>query len=82
MNIAETEVRSIAIAKTCGCKDSKKIAYSFTDQYHTLCLGKKDIILAEIDACELLLKYAQDDSDRSAVEKEIAELRMALDLMP
>lgn len=82
MNIAETEVRSIAIAKTCGCKDSKKIAYTFTDQYHTLCLGKKDIILAEIDACERLLKYAQDDSDRMAVEKEIAELRMALDLMP
>ena len=82
MNIGETEVRSIAIAKTCGCKDPKKIAYSFTDQYHSLCLDKKDVITAEIDACERLLKYAQDDSDRRAVEKEITELRMALDLMP
>lgn len=82
MNIAETEVRSIINAKTCGCKDTKRIAYSFTDQYHSLCLDKKDVIMAEIDACEGLLKYTQDDSDRRAVEKEIAELRMALDLMP
>ena len=80
MNIAETEVRSIVVAKTCGCKDSKKIAYAFTDQYHSLCLGKKDVLMAEIDACERLLKYAED-SDRAAVEKEIAELKMALDLM-
>jgi len=80
MNIAETEVRSIIVAKTCGCKDSKKIAYAFTDQYHSLCLGKKDVLMAEIDACERLLKYAED-SDRAAVEKEIAELKMALDLM-
>lgn len=80
MNIAETEVSSIIVAKTCGCKDSKKIAYAFTDQYHSLCLGKKDVLMAEIDACERLLKYAED-SDRAAVEKEIAELKMALDLM-
>lgn len=81
MNIAETEVRSIIVAKTCGCKDSKKIAYSFTDQYHSLCLDKKDVLVAEMDACERLLKYVQDDSDRKAVEKEISELKMALDLM-
>lgn len=82
MNIAETEVRSIIVAKTCGCKDSRKVAYAFTDQYHSLCLDKKDVIMAEIDACERLLKYAQDEFDRRAVEKEITELRMALDLMP
>jgi hypothetical protein len=82
MNIAETEVHSVIIAKTCGCKDSKKVAYSFTDQYHSLCIDKTDVIMAEIDACERLLKYAQDESDRRAVEKEIMELRMALDLMP
>lgn len=82
MNIAETEVRSIIIAKTCGCKDSRKVAYTFTDEYHSLCLDKRDVIIAEIDACERLLKYAQDESDRRAAEKEIAELRMALDLLP
>lgn len=82
MNIAETEVRSIIVAKTCGCKDSKRIAYAFTDQYHSLCLDKKDVIMAEIDACERLSKYTQDSSDRHAVEKEIMELRMAVDLMP
>jgi hypothetical protein len=82
MNIVETEVHSIIIAKTCGCKDSRKVAYTFTDQYHSLCLDKKDVLMAEIDACERLLKYAQDETDRRAVEKEIAELKMALDLMP
>lgn len=82
MNIAETEVRSIIIAKTCGCKDSRKVAYTFTDEYHSLCLDKRDVIIAEIDACERLLKYAQDESDRRAAEKEIAELKMALDLLP
>lgn len=82
MNIAETEVRSIVIAKTCGCKDTRKIAYTFTDPYHSLCLDKKDVLMAQIDACERLLKYAQDESDRLVAEKELAELRMALDLMP
>ncbi len=82
MNIAETEVSSIIIAKTCGCKDTRKVAYTFTDEYHSLCLDKKDVIMAEIDACERLLKYAQDETDRRAIEKEITELKMALDLMP
>jgi hypothetical protein len=82
MNIAETEVLSIVIAKTYGCKDSRKVAYTLSDSYHSLCFDKKDVIMAEIDACERLLKYAQDETDRRAVEKEIAELKMALDLMP
>jgi hypothetical protein len=82
MNIAETEVRSMIIAKTCGCKDSRKVAYTFTDQYHSLCLDKRDVIMAEMDACERLLKYAQDETDRCVVEKEITKLKMALDLMP
>jgi len=34
-----------------------------------------------INACERLLKYAGDEYDRSSIEKEILELRLALDLM-
>ena len=52
------------------------------DGFHSLCLDKKDIVLAEIGACETLLQASRDESDRKAVEKEIAELKMALDLMP
>lgn len=81
MNIAETEVDSVIVARTCGCKDSgKKVTYSFTDPYHALCLDKKDIILAEVEACERLMKYGEE-SDRTVVKKEIADLRMALDLL-
>jgi hypothetical protein len=52
------------------------------DAFHSLCLDKKDILLAEIEACETLLRCSDEELDRKAVEKEIAELKMALDLMP
>jgi hypothetical protein len=44
-------------------------------------MGKKDIVSAQLEACERLLKYASERSDRVALEQEIRELRMALDLM-
>ena len=60
----------------------QKVTYSFTDSYHSLCIDKKDIISVELKACERLLKYTADNVDRGTIEKEIAELKMALDLMP
>ena len=46
---------------------------------------KKDIILAQIEACERLVKYAaeygRDQIDRQAIESEIDELKMVLDLI-
>ena len=51
------------------------------DAYHSLCLDKKDIIASELEACERLLKYTSDGTDRKTVGTEIAELKMALDLM-
>ena len=82
MNIALTEVDYDIVAKTCGCKDAKrKVTYSFVDSYHSLCKDKKDIILSEIQACEILLKYPRDENDTITVENEIAELRLALDLL-
>jgi hypothetical protein len=83
VNISGTEVPVRVIAKTCNCKgdNKKKVAYSFVDSYHSLCLDKKDIIYAELEACETLLKYAADQADRKTIESEISELRMALDLL-
>lgn len=82
MNIAQTEADVDIIAKTCGCKDKKrKITYSFVDSYHSLCRDKKDIILSEIQACERLLKYTTDENDKTIIEKEIAELKLTLDLI-
>jgi len=80
MNIVEEEDQIIE-ARTCG-DQNKRVAYKFMDGFHSLCLDKKDIVLAEIGACETLLRASRDESDRKAVEKEIAELKMALDLMP
>ncbi|MGB0004315.1 MAG: hypothetical protein WBP74_06625 [Nitrososphaeraceae archaeon] len=44
-------------------------------------MSKKEIILAQIQACERLLKYVTDENDMSILGKEVAELRLALDLM-
>jgi hypothetical protein len=90
MNITEGETPFNIVAKTCGCKDNdnnndntKKITYTFIDAYHGLYIDKKDIISAELQACERLLKdNSADEIDRRATEKEIAELKFALYLLP
>jgi hypothetical protein len=83
MNIAQNENESIVIiAKTCGCRSAGgKVTYVFVDQTHALYLDKKDIIQAEIEACEKLSKYTLDESDKRTIEKELSELRMSLDLL-
>jgi hypothetical protein len=82
VNIAHTEEDYDIVAKTCGCKDTKrKVTYSFVDSYHSLCRDKNDIILSEVQACERLLKYTRDDNDTLVLEKEIGELKLALDLL-
>lgn len=81
MNIVYKEPFKI-VAKTCGCKEKvKKVTYSFIDSYHSFCIDKRDIISAELEASERLLKYTADNADRETLEKEVAELEMALDLM-
>jgi len=68
-------------AKTCGCKDKQSVTYNFSESFHSLCLDKKDILEAEIQGCEKLLKYASEESTRAVIEKEIMVLRMALDML-
>ena len=82
MNIVYPEENPIT-ARTCGCreKNRQKVTYAFSQEFHSLCMDKKYIIQAEIEACERLLKYAIKDSERAIIEKEIAELKAALDLM-
>jgi len=82
MNIFSQESSDLVTAKTCGCKaDEKKITYAFSESFHSLCVDKKDIIEAEIQACERLSNYANNDSEKSIIGKEISDLRMALDLL-
>jgi hypothetical protein len=47
-----------------------------------LSVGKRDILVAQQDACEKLLKYTMDRSNRLAIELEIMELDVALELLP
>jgi hypothetical protein len=82
MNIANMEESLKIVAKTCGCKGkSKKVIYSFVDDSHGLCIDKKDIISAELEACERLMRYAVDKTDQETIKKEASELKMALDLL-
>lgn len=84
MNIFGSEVPALVVAKTCGSSNSghsRRVAYSFVDPYHEQTLDKKEILLAELNACERLLKYAGDPADRKAVEKEISDLKNILDLL-
>ena len=82
MNIITEEYDSPITAKTCGCKAKKRrVTYGFLNESHSLCFDKKDLLAAQLGACEKLSKYAADRDDLKAVEKEINELRMALDLM-
>lgn len=82
MNIFAEEYGSPVIAKTCGCKTNKrKVTYAFLSDTHSLCLDKKDLISAQVEACEKLSKYVNDEYDRLAVQREIRELKMALDLL-
>jgi hypothetical protein len=82
MNIGYTESLWNVVAKTCGCKEqNRKVIYSFIDIYHSLCIDKKDIISAELEACERLFKDVINKGDRQTIEKEIAQLKMALHLM-
>ena len=82
MNISYLETSTQMEAKTCVCHGKNiKIAYSFIDSYHSLCIDKKDIILGQINACERLLKYTSIQTDEDVITREIAELKMALDLL-
>lgn len=82
MNIANGEKDYDMVAKTCGCKNAKrKVTYLFIDSYHAICRDRKDIIFSEIQACERLLKYASDENDITVLQKEIGELKLALDLL-
>jgi hypothetical protein len=81
MNVTDAESPTI-LAKTCGCKEKYlKVTYFFIDSCHSLCLDKKDLIYAEIEACNRLSRYTRDEIDKKVIEKEIAELKMSLDLI-
>jgi hypothetical protein len=81
MNIINSETPTIVEAKTCGYNNERIVSYHFIESTHSLCVDKKEIIVAQIQACERLLKYVKDEMDIIAIKKEISELKLALDLI-
>ena len=82
MNIDFAETPSLVIAKLYGSKESRiRVTYSLLNETHGLCLDKKDLIVGQLEACEKLLMYSDENDNRIALEREIRELKMALDLM-
>jgi len=82
MNIIESETPYLVEARTCGCKErGKSVSYHFIESSHSLCLGKGELILAQIQACERLLKYTKENNEISVLKDEISKLKLAVDLM-
>ena len=82
MNIIESESPYLVEARTCGCKErGKSVSYHFIESSHSLCLGKGELLLAQIQACERLLKYTKDDEEITVLKDEIAKLKLVLDMI-
>jgi hypothetical protein len=81
MNLTDIDSTIQIDAKLCGSLHTRRIAYSVMEFHHSLYINKKDIILGQISACELLYKYAVDALDRNVLRKEILDLKLMLDLI-
>lgn len=81
MNLTDLESTIQIDAKLCGSLHRRRIAYSVTDFHHSLYINKKDIILGQIRACDLLYKYTIDTLDRNVLRKEILDLKLMLNLI-
>ncbi|WP_148701916.1 hypothetical protein [Candidatus Nitrososphaera evergladensis] len=70
-------------ARTCGGRNKSRVAYILPQTHLMMTVDKKEILLAEIKACEsLLLKCGYNSEiEKNAIEQELTELKMVLDLL-
>jgi hypothetical protein len=81
MNILEIEFPFKIEAKTSKFNDKTSIKYSIAESYHNCCIDKEDIIIEQIKACENLSRLTNNKNEILALEKEISELKLALDIL-
>jgi len=81
MNVLEVEFPLKIEAKTTKYNDKTNVIYSFTELQHNFCINKKEIIMEQIKACENLSRCTINQSDSWALEREISELKSALDIL-
>lgn len=81
MNVLEVEFPLKIEAKTSKYNDKINVIYSVAELQHNFCINKKEIIMEQIKACENLARYTINKSDSLALEREISELKSALDIL-
>lgn len=81
MSVTDLESSIQIDAKICGSVERRRIAYSIVDFHHSLYINRKDIIMGQISACELLHKYTTDSFDKNVLKKELSDLKLMLDLI-
>ena len=81
MNVLEVEFPLKIEAKTSKYNDKTNVIYSVAELQHNFCINKKEIIMEQIKACENLSRYTINQSDSLALEREISELKTALDIL-
>jgi hypothetical protein len=59
----DTEMSSLIVAKTCGFNVEENSSF-ILESYETFCVDKKNIIVAQLDSCDMLLKYTADKKER------------------
>ena len=82
MNILEIEFPLKIEAKTTRYNDKTNIIYSIAELQHNICINKKEIVREQIKACENLSRYTTNKTDTLALQREISELKIALDILP
>jgi hypothetical protein len=81
MNILEIEFPLKIEAKTTRYNDKTNIIYTIAELQHNICINKKEIIREQIKACENLSRYTTNKTDTLALQREISELKIALDIL-
>ena len=81
MNIIEVEFPLKIEAKTSKYNEKISVIYSVAEFQHNFCIDKKEIIMEQIKACENLSRYNINKSVSLALEREISELKLALDIL-
>lgn len=82
MNILEIEFPLKIEAKTTRYNDKTNIIYSIAELQHNICINKREIIREQIKAYENLFRYTTNKTDTLALQREISELKIALDILP
>jgi hypothetical protein len=58
-----------------------RVCHAVIESAHGLCLDKREMIKVQTPAYERLSKYLKDKDELDVVLREIAELKMALEML-